>query len=639
MADGEWRAILRSLTEIANEILEITEFNCVIKKPCRNLSRRLRILTPLFEELGEIKDLISEVNMKALAFLKDSMEKAKDLLKFSSRGSKIYMVLQREQIISEFRELEGLFEQALGGVSFGKLDISSELKEQIELVCAQFGRASKRLDASHLELYEDFSFIYNHTSDANILQILCKKLELRGAQDLKQESLALEKMCINSTGDLREGMEEMYMVLKKYKELLQAEDVVFNNSGSDDCSPTGQKIPAYTNVCSQKLAIPDDFRCPISLEMMKDPVIISTGQTYERACIKQWLEAGHRTCPKTRQILSSTSIIPNYVLVSIISNWCEANNMEPPRNSITSSLNNAASSCSVEDVELDNLLRKLKSNNIEDQRFAAANLRLLAKHNSCNRLRIAEAGAIPPLNNLLYANDSLTQEHAVTAILNLSIRENIRGSIMSSGSILGILHVLENGSMEARENAAATFSVLSSVEEYRMTIGASGAIPALVILLSEGRHRGKVDAARALFQICIYQRNKGRVVRAGAIPQLVNMLLQNGGEMVGEALAIMALLASHPDGKAELGALDVVPTLVELVANGTPRNKENAAAVLAHLCLGGHKHLSQALTHGFVNPLLDLAENGTARAKLKALQLLKLVEETHMQSDGQISSN
>lgn len=32
----------------------------------------------------------------------------------------------------------------------------------------------------------------------------------------------------------------------------------------------------------QSLQIPEDFRCPISLELMKDPVIVSTGQVMKK---------------------------------------------------------------------------------------------------------------------------------------------------------------------------------------------------------------------------------------------------------------------------------------------------------------------------------------------------------------------
>ena len=32
---------------------------------------------------------------------------------------------------------------------------------------------------------------------------------------------------------------------------------------------------------------------------MSDPVIICSGQTYERVCIEKWFSEGNDTCPKT----------------------------------------------------------------------------------------------------------------------------------------------------------------------------------------------------------------------------------------------------------------------------------------------------------------------------------------------------
>ncbi|MCH98879.1 U-box domain-containing protein 13-like, partial [Trifolium medium] len=58
----------------------------------------------------------------------------------------------------------------------------------------------------------------------------------------------------------------------------------------------------------------------------QNPSFLCIGiRTYERACIKKWLDAGHRTCPITQQIISSPILIPNHALYSLISNWCEAN--------------------------------------------------------------------------------------------------------------------------------------------------------------------------------------------------------------------------------------------------------------------------------------------------------------------------
>ena len=41
---------------------------------------------------------------------------------------------------------------------------------------------------------------------------------------------------------------------------------------------------------------PDELICPITREIMTDPVITAAGQTYERAAIEQWL-AAHDTDP------------------------------------------------------------------------------------------------------------------------------------------------------------------------------------------------------------------------------------------------------------------------------------------------------------------------------------------------------
>ena len=62
----------------------------------------------------------------------------------------------------------------------------------------------------------------------------------------------------------------------------------------------------------------DQVRCPITLEVMKDPVLASDGHTYERAAIEDWLRT-HDTSPMTNARLGSKELMPNLVLRSIIS--------------------------------------------------------------------------------------------------------------------------------------------------------------------------------------------------------------------------------------------------------------------------------------------------------------------------------
>ncbi|MFS8032666.1 putative transcription factor C2H2 family [Helianthus anomalus] len=74
------------------------------------------------------------------------------------------------------------------------------------------------------------------------------------------------------------------------------------------------------------IIFPGDFKCPISLEIMFDPVILSSGHTFDRSSVQRWLDAGHRTCPITKlPLFGNPSLIHNHALRSLISNYTSSN--------------------------------------------------------------------------------------------------------------------------------------------------------------------------------------------------------------------------------------------------------------------------------------------------------------------------
>ncbi|KAJ6687663.1 WDSAM1 PROTEIN [Salix koriyanagi] len=75
----------------------------------------------------------------------------------------------------------------------------------------------------------------------------------------------------------------------------------------------------------EELVIPNQFVCPISLDLMKDPVSLSSGITYDRESIESWLDGGNFTCPVTNQVLRSFDQIPNHSLRKMIQDWGVAN--------------------------------------------------------------------------------------------------------------------------------------------------------------------------------------------------------------------------------------------------------------------------------------------------------------------------
>ncbi|KZC07174.1 WD repeat, SAM and U-box domain-containing protein 1 [Dufourea novaeangliae] len=71
--------------------------------------------------------------------------------------------------------------------------------------------------------------------------------------------------------------------------------------------------------------IPHEFLCPITHEIMKEPVRCSDGFTYERAAINEWFLCGKYTSPMTNKFLQDTSFITNIELRNMIYTFLHGN--------------------------------------------------------------------------------------------------------------------------------------------------------------------------------------------------------------------------------------------------------------------------------------------------------------------------
>ncbi|KAI3799690.1 hypothetical protein L1987_34989 [Smallanthus sonchifolius] len=609
MANQEGGDLVSQLVDSVREISGLPECRNALRKMYGNLMRRIKLLGPLFEELKDSEQQLDDGDLEGLKALRIALNLALELLKSVNDGSKIFQALQIEKTASKFHAVTTQIEEALSQIRYERLNLSEEVHEQIELVHVQFKRAKGRMDSPDLQLQRDLALVNKgNEPDLETMKRLSEKLHLTTVNDLKRESIAIHDMVISTDGYPEDCIEMMSFLLMEIK------DCVTMGNPEVDMGEAENSVMRHRSP-----VIPDDFRCPISLELMKDPVIVSTGQTYERSSIQKWLDAGHKTCPKTQQTLLHTALTPNYVLKSLIALWCDSNGVELPKSN-----NKRSSEC--DRTVIGSLLQKLVIGDSDEQRSAAGELRLLAKRNADNRVCIAEAGAIPLLVELLSSRDGRTQEHAVTALLNLSINEANKGIIVSVGAIPEIVDVLKNGSTEARENAAATLFSLSVVDENKVAIGAAGAIPPLIDLLQDGTPRGKKDAATAIFNLCIYQGNKVRAVRAGIVTPLMRLLKDASGGMMDEALAILAILASHHEGKMAIAEAEPMEVLVEVIRSGSARNRENGSAVLWSLCAGEVQLLKIVKELGGEEVLKELCENGTERAKRKAGGVLELLQ-------------
>ena len=66
-------------------------------------------------------------------------------------------------------------------------------------------------------------------------------------------------------------------------------------------------------------SIPQSFRCPLTFEVMTDPVLDSEGNTFERKALLKWLQKSSQS-PVSRQNLNENVLVPNIALRDMIHN-------------------------------------------------------------------------------------------------------------------------------------------------------------------------------------------------------------------------------------------------------------------------------------------------------------------------------
>ncbi|CAK8538337.1 unnamed protein product [Lathyrus sativus] len=665
-------SLLDSLVLISNEVSSIENFPLVQIKNVSSMIRRIKLLSSLFEEIQESDTPLPPSSILCFTELFSMITRVKILIQECKDRSSLWSLVQLEFVSNQFFALVKEFGRAFDILPLNLLHVTHDIKEQIELLHRQAKRVEVELfiDPREVQRREKLlevmskNCLQNKKTTKGFIDFvkveeIMRSIGLRTLSDYVEEISKLEVEAQNQAGTggliVVSNINNLMLLVSYTKSM-----VFRNDDESEECKPLSMFLYNKTKIhdndrsslsssssrsmISSMVNIPDEFRCPISLDLMRDPVIVSSGHTYDRISIAEWINSGHHTCPKSGQRLIHTALIPNYALKSLVHQWCYENNVsvnESMENNNSSSKRHknenaidhiSANKASKDAVKMtaEFLVGKLATGSTDIQRQSAYEIRLLAKTGMDNRRIIAEVGAIPFLVTLLVSKDSRIQEHVVTALFNLSIYDNNKILIMAAGAIDNIVEVLELGkTMEARENAAAAIYSLSMIDDCKVQIGASSkAIPALVGLLKEGTPIGKKDAAIALFNLAVYNPNKLSIVKSGAVGLLVELLMDDKAGITDDSLAVLAVLLGCSQGLEEIkNSKSLVPILIDLLRFGSVKGKENSITLLLGLCKEEGELVARRL---LANPrsipsLQSLAGDGSLRARRKADALLRLL--------------
>ncbi|KAM7505058.1 hypothetical protein LguiB_003962 [Lonicera macranthoides] len=303
------------------------------------------------------------------------------------------------------------------------------------------------------------------------------------------------------------------------------------------------------------IEVPHFFLCPISLEIMKDPVTLSTGITYDRHSIEKWIFCRENNiCPVTKQILSDSELIPNHTLRRLIQSW-STERIPTPRPPIKK-------------AQIVKILEHSKSSP-QLQIKCLQELKSISSESETNKRSIEAAGGAEVLAWIINKGDnSSLQENefelikrasgeALSILYNLQLSENALKCLLDINDrfMESLICVIQHGTYESRTYAVLLLkSMLELAEPVQLARLTREFFVQLVQLLGDDISQ---KASKATLQVltssCAWRRNKVKALEAGAVAVLVDRLLDSierrDCEMV---VVLLEQLCQCAEGRAEL---------------------------------------------------------------------------------------
>nr|GMC62963.1 U-box domain-containing protein 27-like [Ipomoea batatas] len=379
------------------------------------------------------------------------------------------------------------------------------------------------------------------------------------------------------------------------------------------------------------ISVPSLFRCPISLDVMKSPVSLCTGVTYDRSSIQRWLDSGNNTCPATMQVLHSKDLVPNHTLQRLIQIWSES--VQTRRsNSLTRE-------------QARHLIHHLKNNFTDDHIFK---LVVFAKESDENRkflvtkdfdlvaflisvpvhhsqnIRIIEK-TIPLCIMLLeQLNDKEKLEalpkigagNDISPALILALRQgNSKLLRISASKLLDLILVVDSEAKNFFSEIADLYSALSR----------------LLVVDSEWDAESAEAGISCLISLAMLRKNRARLARNGAVGLLGKALseaTEMGATLTEKVLRLLELLSTCKDGRSEICQDEVcLQSIVKKVLKVSTEATEHGVTILWSLCCLFRDHRAQdavAKSNGMPKILLIMQSNCSPAVRQMAGDLLKV---------------
>ncbi|PIA28942.1 hypothetical protein AQUCO_06400010v1 [Aquilegia coerulea] len=367
---------------------------------------------------------------------------------------------------------------------------------------------------------------------------------------------------------------------------------------------------------------PNEFICPISQSLMADPVIVSSGQTFERNCIQvsKNLNFTPILSDGSKPILST--LIPNIAIKSTILNWCDTNRVILPNpisiniaEKLVHSLMASQQAKTESEIE-----------SISQQEEALILLRQITRNDPTIRIPLCTPRLLSALRSFIISKISVLQVNSIAVLVNLSLEMINKVKIVRSGSVPMLIEVLKCGSFESVEYSVSLLFSLSLDDQNKTAIGVLGGLPPLLNLVKSENHRVSHESLLALFHLSLVQSNRSKLVKLGAVRVLFGLINTDNC-----SLRILCNLAMCVEGRAALLDVNAVKWLVDMMKCSSELesvvSREKCIETLYGLSCGSLRFRGMAKEAGAVEVLSEVVEKGSDRVKEKAKKMLMMIKE------------
>ncbi|KAA8530276.1 hypothetical protein F0562_004985 [Nyssa sinensis] len=370
------------------------------------------------------------------------------------------------------------------------------------------------------------------------------------------------------------------------------------------------KISFHWSPSGIKKQPPKEFICPISGCIMADPVVVSSGQTFERNCIQACKSLSITPILSDGSVPDFSALIPNLALKSTILNWYHACLVDPPE--------------PIDIRSAEKLVRTLMAS--QKQKSQEAHEKIQDEEDKSQLLKRVAKDGDNAVKKFTHAKSELTRRPtrffstSGESVVTLTAAGPARFSSLSTSDTETlntnspeedeIIAKLKNSQLFQQEEGVISLrKITRSREESRVNLCTPGLLSVLRSLVTSRYSTIQVNAVAALVNLSLENKNKVKIVRSGIIPSLIDVLKKGFPEAQDHAAGALFSLALDDQNKTAIGVLGALQPLLNALRSDLERARHDSALALYHLSLV-QSNRSKLVKLGSVQMFLGMVRSG-----------------------------